>query len=544
MLFRSMAERLEVSGDDLLSEMRGVAAIRPRPKFVGAFLPRKANLQGYLKDPAKVYIILWDRVQRKRFLEPFTKQATDLLSKIKTPWLRVEMEEYIKSVGGKYIEPSYLLGINLSKLSTQVVRIQSKLKLGYRPSTALLNRLQAFQTAWSELGNDYFKAEAKRLTPEGRRIADLLNLKGHRPKFATGGFGERGMGREELYKPLGMFSKAERAVREAAGIGAIDRAIARRFNLKEAIEYGQDVISATQYRYDVSDLPKIFRHPVGRMAFQFKTFPINYVVNAYYTLTLRPLPALEKYEARMFPTLASKIARAARFLGANMSVGGLRTIHYLITPYSSGGILTYLAIRHPEVFKGAFHYAGIDLSERAGASPFDIIPREGWDLLGLPAGDIQRIYKAIMKFEKLEDPKDLLEIMKICPEAWAIYRSFAEEEGVQPTQYERLLTALGFDPTRLSDIRRGMTYIHYTTPEMRTKALYLPTETALQNMVYYVTQHKEPAMKADESERQYQRRLQKAEKRKQVCLEILKDAEITTDEQYRDYLFARKKRLG
>ena len=134
--------------------------------------------------------------------------------------------------------------------------------------------------------------------------------------------------------------------------------------------------------------------------------------------------------------------------------------------------------------------------------------------------------------------------MKISPEAWAIYRAFAEEEGVQPTSYERILIALGFEPTRLSSIKAGMRYIHYTTPEMRTKAQAMPTEAALQNMVYYVTQHKEPAKKTDESERQYQTRLEKAEKRKQVCLEILKDAGITTKEQYREYLIARKGRLS
>lgn len=526
-LISRLSKNMEVESTDLLAEMRGVVGIRPRPKFVGAFQPRQANLQGYMQDPRRVYAVLWDRVMRKQYLEPFTKKATSMVKDIKTPWLRAEMEEYIKSVGGKYIDSTYVLGLDLSKFSTMMVRLQSRLKLGYRPSTALLNRFQAFQLAAQELRGHYFIAEWKRLTPGGKQIIEKLNIRAQRPKFTTGAYGERGTGREPLWKPLGMFSKSEMEVREAAGLGAYLRGIEKfKMTEKQALEYAEDMITATQFRYDVSDLPRIFRNPIGRMAFQFKPFVINYVANAFDVLTLRPLAGLEKYAPLMYPTLASKIERAGIFLGTNLAVGGLKTIHRLFTPYSSGGILVYLAIRHPEVFKGMLHYAGVDMSERAGASPFELMPQDAWDLMGLPAGDIQRFYWAVKKYEKSGDPQDLIAVMKIAPEGWAIYRAFTTEEGVQPTAFERVLIALGFEPTRLSDIKSGMRYIHYTTPKMRTQVQGMPTEAALENMVYYVTQREDVDPR-----------------RKQVCLEILEDSGIMPEDYYK-YLLSRSKRLG
>ena len=117
--------------------------------------------------------------------------------------------------------------------------------------------------------------------------------------------------------------------------------------------------------------------------------------------------------------------------------------------------------------------------------------------------------------------------MKISPEAWAIYRAACQEEGpVQPTDYERLLIALGFSPSRLSDITAGLRYIHYTTPSMHTTALYLPTEAAIEDIVYFV---QNPPKDYDP-------------KRMEVCKSILEDSGVTPD-QYSQYLMRRRQRL-
>jgi hypothetical protein len=538
-----MADALKVSSDDILNEMQGVAGIKPRKKFVGTFEMRAANLQGYSLDAERVYNIVWDRVMRKAYLEPFTQKASNMISKIKTPWLRKEMTSYIESVGGKYIEPLYIMGINVSKLASYMTRAQSYLKLGFRASTALLNRLQPMQTAYQELGRYYFIGELKRFAPEGRAIVEKLKLSAQQPKFTTGGYAERTMARVKPWNPLWMFTKTEMANREAVGIGAYLRGI-REFKMSEAqaLTFANDVISATQYQYNVSDLPIVFRNPIGKMAFQFKPFVINYVSNAFDVLTGKPLAGLEAYESLMYPTAASKVLRATQFLGSNLVIGGVNVISRLFTPYGIG-LMTYLAINHPNVFQGALSYLGVDISQRAGASPFDLIPSDVYDLLGLPASDIQRIYATITKYLKSEDPVDLLEIMRINPQAWAMYRTFTTAEGVNPTTYERLLIALGLEPSRLSDIKQGMTYIHYNTSEQRTKGNWLPTEQALQNMVYYLRTHPDEERKSGETDRQYATRVDAETKRAEVCRQILTQSGVNPDE-YSYYLWKRSQRLG
>jgi hypothetical protein len=133
--------------------------------------------------------------------------------------------------------------------------------------------------------------------------------------------------------------------------------------------------------------------------------------------------------------------------------------------------------------------------------------------------------------------------MRIAPQAWAIYRTLAEEDGVEPTPYENLLIALGFEPSRLSDIKAGMRYIHYTTPEMRTPANWLPTDEALQNMIYYVQSYPKTQRKSDETDKQYADRIDHETKRREICLEIL-DRSGVKPEHYRDYLLRRSRRLG
>jgi len=102
---------------------------------------------------------------------------------------------------------------------------------------------------------------------------------------------------------------------------------------------------------------------------------------------------------------------------------------------------------------------------------------------------------------------------------------------------------LGFEPTRTSDIRNGMHYIHYTTPEMRTPANWLPTEAALQNMVYYVQNYPKTQRQRDETDKQYQDRIDHETKRKEICIEILERSGVTPDK-YGYYLMMRSRRLG
>lgn len=484
-----MSEKMEISKDEILEELHGVAGINVKKKFVGAFKERKANLEGYLKDPSVVYQSLWNRVLKKKYLDKFTKETTSMVDKIKEPWLKKEMKEYIEYVGGKYIDPSYFLGVNVSQLSQSIRKAESNLKLAYRPDSALLNRLQPLQTAYSELGKYYFIGEWRRLTKSGKDIIKKIDIGEQAPKYSTG---ERGQGKQEIYKPMGMFSEAELQNREVAALGGYLKGINElKMSESEAIKYAKDVASSTQFVNNISDLPKIVRNSIGAAALQFKPFAINYIYNFKNTIMGKPLGGLEPYFERMYPTKTSKVMRAVRFLGSNAAIGGLKAIHKIASPVGVG-LVSYLAIQHPEIFNGILSYIGIDMSKRTGSSPMDIIPDESTDLLGPIGGDIKRAYKAFKNYflkendkgVKEHNPEDLIDLIRISPAAWNIYRSMADEEGVQPTNWERIMTGFGIEPSRLSTIREGMNQLGYFKPEQRTRALFLPTEESIQNMIY------------------------------------------------------------
>jgi len=519
-----MGKKLEISGDDVLEEISGVIAIKPRKIFVGAFKPRSANLQGFEKDPRVIYSVLWNRIQRKLYLEPFAKKATKMVSKIETPWLKTAMEDYIQNVRGKFIDDAYVMGISTNKLSRFITMAQSNLKLGYNPSTAILNTLQPLQTAYQELGFNLFKGYWYRNTALGREVISKLKISAQKAKFATGQFGKEGI-TEPIYKPLGMFTKAEMRNREATGMGAYLKALSKKLPESEAIEYARAVVDATQFRYDIAGFPKIMGSPLGKVVMQFKPFVIQYLYNAKNILMGQSLGGLEKWDKIMFPTATSKINRAVGFLGTNFAIGGLRTIVSLGLPVTAG-FVSYLAIKHPTVFQGALKYVGIDLSKRAGASPYDLAPQDWSDLLGPQAGDVERISKAIVKYEKTKDKKDLIQIARISPTAWNAYQMlvYEKESGIQPTYYERLLRGLGFEPARMSTIKEGEAFIKYFQPDQRTSVWGIPTKKAVQNIIYNLSREDYDP------------------KKKEVIRVMLKEMDINPED-YPKYLEDRKERM-
>jgi len=512
-----IADRVAVTPEELLQEMRGVAAIKPRAKFVGAFLPRKANLENYIKNPEYVYKTLWNRISRKKWFEPFSRKATFNLSKIENPALRNEIAKYIEAVSGKFYEPVSVLGVDISRLTSVITKLESYLKLGYRPSTAFVNRLQPLQMTYPIIGNDLFRGSLMRFTKLGRKLIRQSKILAEQPKYYAGEFIPAR--KEKLWNFLYLFGKAEQANREETLLGGY--LFAKRkfgFDNKKALEFGKDLVAATQFIYDASDIPRIMRSPIGRMAFQFRPFVINYLYNAKNILLGKELGGLERYGIKL--SKMDKTTRAIKWLGANFAVGGLRTIS-MLGKYASVGFLSYLAIKHPKVFQGALNYAGIDISARAGANPMELIPESGWELLGILPGDIQKFYKAIKK-------KDFKEAMKISPMAWNVYQALTveKEAAVQPTTYERILTAAGFKPARLSTVREAQRYIKYLREDQRTSVWQMPTKKAIQNMIYNIQESKTYT----------------DEKKKEIIREILKQLKIPESD-YPYYLEQRKIRM-
>jgi hypothetical protein len=330
-----VAKATELDKSEILSMMKGVAAIKPRGKFAGNLLQRDVNLGGYLEDPVALKIYA-SRILRKKWLDPFRKSATDLANGL-PPALRDYFLDYIDDVSGKY-DP-YDRNFVVSRTLSKITRAQATLKLGYRPSTALVNRFQPMQLAFPEIGHYLFRGWHFKHTAAGKQIIEESGVHGQAPKFAATEPVIKAGRRVKKYHPLKLFAVSEMANREdviaggylyarkvftmprekadSRGLGYIyDYLDAYPDERTAALEYAKDLNMMVNFIYNPADLPKVFRGKIGRSALQFKTFPVNFTAT-----TLKWV--LQKPNNRHY------WARLTRLVATNTLLGGVRTIPYL-----------------------------------------------------------------------------------------------------------------------------------------------------------------------------------------------------------------------
>jgi len=514
---------------DVLSALRGVAAIKPRPKFMPNFERRLANLDGYIKDPEMAIKIYMSRLIRKKWLDPYRRQATDLSLQL-PPGLRNYFLELIDGVSGKYdpINRQFSISRTMGKIS----RAQGFLKLGYRPSTAAINLFQPLHTTFNEIGHHLFAGYRQNFTPLGKEINEIAGISGQKAKYyaletfipAT----------EKLYMPLGMFSTAEQLNRGATINGSyrlarkvfdlpaekitrlgydyindyyknaseyVDNFLSRYLPEKKiditkefdklhqkltenfpataletknlddfkkliaAIEYGKDVNADTQYIYDASDLPKIFRTRPGRVLFQFKSYPLN---------TL--LQMGEWIKASINNPTPHNIARVIRIIGSNIVIGGVKLpleifqmAADIVTPFRGlwqkvvVAILTAIAMQKNKkvrrtlntIYRGIFAYIGVDLSERI--APDIYIPRNIAGLFGPTASDM---YNLVRDIESGKKPLEI--VLRPFLFGKGIYDLATQDEIrqlsrkrllIRPKAWEKVLNSLQITPLRVGEAR-------------------------------------------------------------------------------------------
>jgi hypothetical protein len=104
--------------------------------------------------------------------------------------------------------------------------------------------------------------------------------------------------------------------RMATGLSAYRLEIAKGASHEKALQYAGDTISKTQFNYSPSNNPRIFNHPLAKVAFQFK----NYGRNMYQLIgdnigrALRPMEPGQRAEA--IKTLAGIVATHTAMAGA------------------------------------------------------------------------------------------------------------------------------------------------------------------------------------------------------------------------------------
>lgn len=445
-LVNRIGKNTELTVDEVLESgtMKGVAAIKRKRTRVGAFMQRKVNLQGYEKDPLIVTRALLARVIRKKYLDPWTKQAYADAETL-PPAYREQAEWYIRQLSGEWdpYDPDFAWQRALGKWT----RGMAVVKLGYRPVSTAVNLLQPVQTTWPTLGNYLFRGYAS-LTDSAMRellkkenvVSDVAKVYtvGEHPKHARiGGLGQ-------LLKPLGMFQAAEKINRQSVFAGAYLKAKeVYGWDDSRAIQYAHDVSDRYNFMYGAGEVPRFTSSKGGRTIFQFRNFGINWLWTA------------KQYLWDNFRKgVPDSRLQAVRFVLGNILSGGMKVI-----PFAQKLAFYAVLMQYPWLAQGLFKLFGVDIS--ANVSAFDVLPRDTTEMLGVTGGTLKQLYMAARKIGENEREQALRRILSISPVTLGMYEAIigkhpitwaGKRYDVTLTGRERAVKALGFKPSRVGEI--------------------------------------------------------------------------------------------
>jgi len=257
------------------------------------FFESRKGKAGYSFDAIKAYQAYLSGITKKIYIEPAIKEVAQLHKEL-SPDLKSYNKWYIRRYMGWDRSP-------LDTLSGAIVSAQWMRTLGANPRSALVNLTQRLNTIVEvgerqTLGRPILsalhlkKGELLGYTKKGTKLFDDTGIAKEVPQVLVEGNIPAGM--EGLRSVLGyMFSKVEIGNRKHAFLsgyslaksGKMSPRMAKRYAIEnpkkmtetECVQFGLDVVHKTQFRYSKVGMPKILTHPVGRVAFQFWSYPIK-----------------------------------------------------------------------------------------------------------------------------------------------------------------------------------------------------------------------------------------------------------------------------
>ena len=453
--------------DAAYDALHGALRMEPQGKYVGHWMPRKAQLGGYDRTPSawRSYI---SKVTRKKWLDPLIKYYNNMKGRLPVG-LRQYFDKAIPRITSGFDPMDPMFGG--ARWVSRLTRAESKLKLGLRFGTSWSNRLQRWHMGVPEFGViPMLKAHRYKYTEVGRALLDELGIAGERPRYSTGEFLVPAV--EKLGRLLAGFSRGEmqnrediltvafldaqsvyrmpRAEAEAKGYGYkleyLDHfpdvpdealALAKRIKLIDqnatALPPGMKGLLASKHfaldanrdingDYNASDLPALFQTPIGRLAFQFKYYPANFIaVNAKWIA-----------DAARDPN-PHNVARVLRLMAAHVLLGGLRSIPYLGRLLWKAALLG-VSVSPPVrriIGRGLFSVLGIDMSRRVGPNEFARLSGPAG-----PAGsDAKAIWDATMGKITWDDA-----MARIAPAYGSLRQTLRDTQNVRdPYDRQRLL---------------------------------------------------------------------------------------------------------
>lgn len=369
----------------LRAEGSPIVVVKPPSKFAGPMQRRYGILEGeadiFDALPAYAY-----SVRKKLALDPVLKQARTDLPKLPTNTQK-QVEDLIGDVRGRYSLADQIADYVLAPLGNKpfavsrgvgVARtVAAALKLGYRPVSALVNRLGGLQHTWTKTGTRHW-LEARRFmhTPEFHEIwlrnADYVGA--HAQAFTEAGHAD-----VPWYHPLSMFQFAERVNRPEA-FAAFYKYAQRELGMDGPASeaYARKATRFAQFTYTVGSLPRLLRSPPGRLIGQFK---------AYLVKEMEFVSSLRGFEI-------------PRYLSAFAALGGPRAFIYFLRSLPVLGSIgalwaleDWLNRKAPRASRGAPGFAGIDMT--AAVTPQ--LPSRQEDWMGPALSDAMRLWTDVLR---------------------------------------------------------------------------------------------------------------------------------------------------
>lgn len=387
---------------DLLRSQGSSVTVKPTNKYAGPMQRRRNILKGEdnVFDVLPVYAHV---MEKKLALDPVLREARSTLPKLAEN-TRAQITDLIgdvkgrKTIGDKIVDyalaPYGLKPFAYSRALDTTRQVMAKLKLGYRPVAAVVNRISGAQHTWTKTGTRYLlEGNAFLKTPEGEAL-----LQANKPYLGIEAAfvheSAKPRAQEPLYKPLGMFQAAERFNRPES-FAALYKYAQGELGLTgdAAVQFARNATRFGQFTYNTASLPRALRGPTGRFLFQFKPYLV------------KELEFVSSLRGEEIP----------RYLTAFLTIGGPRAALYTLKSLpllGAAGIFAttedWLNRKAPAASRGVGGALGVDVSPSV-AFQFPTTPSE---LLGPTVSDLARLWTDVVGPALQGENRDLSDVRK------------------------------------------------------------------------------------------------------------------------------------
>ncbi len=378
-------------------DMSGIAMLKPGEKWSAHFQKRMTELPSQEPNPLKATISYLSSVLRKVGLEDAKKKAYFYADDLppNMPIAKDYIKDLTDNVCGRYNKIDGIIDETVGKvfgskpylatrLSSSLIGLEAKLKLGYAPMKAAINvGGGVFRTLLKTGFKNYAKGISWLGTKEGKTeisaISHLIGMEQASPLTTPTSFQKV---QTAFWRPMGLYQAAEVKINRPQSYAAGYMQGMEKFNdPMMARKYAIDVVELTQGLYNTASMPVWVNNPAARTAYQFKQYLSN---------EIRFMSSLTPAQWSIYIPGIAAMAGTRGLMLTMKSIVGIGLIGYLKELWERGS--QYLNTEAPYWHRGLPGISGIDVSAPSTWQ----IPQSTRDFIGAPFNDLYNSAKMVI----------------------------------------------------------------------------------------------------------------------------------------------------